>query len=131
MTDLSEQRIASVLGYLGTALFVVGALVALLSGTVALAGGRLLGALGLWSESGLLLVVGALAGLFTWLARHDWEARPGTSGIMLVLVSLVSAVVLGFGANLLGLLGAVLVFLAGALCLISPVGRALASLPAA
>jgi len=131
MTDLSEQRVASLLGYLGAALFVLGGLFALFVGTIALAGGRLDGALSLWSESVLLLVVGGLSGFFAYLARRDWKARPGTVGIMLILVSLISAVVLGFGANLLGLIGAVLVFLAGALCLIPPVEKALTALPTA
>lgn len=131
MANLSEQRVASFLGYVGAGLFVLGAVVALFSGTIALAGGRLNGALSLWSQSVLLLVVGGLAGFFAWLAGHDWQARPGTAGIMLVLVSLVSAVVLGFGANLLGLVGAVLVFLGGALCLIPPVQKALTAIPTA
>lgn len=131
MTDLSEQRVASLLGYVGAALFVLGAVVAIVTGTVALAGGRLIGALSLWSQSVLLLVLGGLAGFFAWLARHDWQGRPAAAGTMLVLVSLVSAVVLGFGANLLGLIGAVLVFLGGALCLIPPVQKALTAIPTA
>ncbi len=130
MSELSEQRVGTLIGYLGAALFGIGAIVALLSGAVALAGGRVFGAMGLWTERVLLLVVAGLAAFFVWLARHDWQARPASSGIMLVLVSLISAVVLGFGANLLGLVGAVLVFLAGALCLVQPVQKMIAAVPA-
>lgn len=129
MSELSEHRVGTLLGYLGAALFAIGAIVALLNGAIALAGGRVFGAMGLWVESVLLLVVGGLAAFFVWLARHDWQARPASSGIMLVLVSLISAVVLGFGANLLGLIGAVLVFLAGALCLVQPVQKMIAAVP--
>ena len=131
MTDLSESRLAGLLGYLGAASFGVGALVALVGGTAALAVGRLGGALGLWSESVLLLLLGGLAALFSWLARHDWKARTGATGAMLVLVALIGAVLLGFDGSLFGLVGVVLALVAGVLGLVAPVQRALAALPAA
>ncbi len=130
MSEMDEQRVAGILGYLAGALFLLGGLLAVLSGTVALVGGRVGGALDLWAESVLLLALGGITGFFTWLGRHDWSARPGTTGIMLTLVAVVGVVTLGFGANVLAVVATVLVFLTGALLLIRPAGRVLA-LPAA
>ncbi len=130
MVDLNEQRVAGLLGYLGAGLFVLGGLLAIVSGSIALMGGRVYGAFDLWGESLLLLALGGITGFFAWLGRHDWSARPGTSGVMLVLVAVIGIVTLGFGANVLGLLGVVFAVLAGALFLIRPTGRVL-SLPTA
>ena len=131
MTDLTEQRIGYGFGLLGAALIALGGLVSLVIGAVDLAAGRPVGALGAASAAVVLLVVGGLAAFFAWLGRHDWSARPLVSGILLVVLAAIGWASVGLGANLLGLLGSLFVFLAGVLYLVQPAQKAVASLATA
>lgn len=122
--DLTEERVGYGLGLLGGILFLLGALVALLTGTVDLVGGRISVALNALSETLLLVVFGGLALFFSFLGHRSWRDRPVSAGLLLVVVAFLGAVTLGLGPNVLALIGALLVVLAGVLYLVEPMKRA-------
>ncbi len=123
MADLTERTLGYGFGLLGGLLIVVGAIVALVVGAVDLAVGRTFGSIGAWSESIVLFVVGGLALFFAYLGQHSWRDHSLTTGILLVVIALLGWAVLGLGANLVALLGAIFVFLSGVLYLIEPTRR--------
>ena len=125
MAEITEQRLGFGFGLLGGLLFALGGLVSLLLGTADLILGRPIGALNAASEGVLLLVIGGLALLFSWLGHRSWTSRPITSGVLLVLVAVIGWVVVGIGSSLLGLIGSLFVFLAGVLYLLEPAQRAI------
>lgn len=125
MAEVTEQRLGFGFGLLGGILIGLGGLVRLLLGTADLILGRPIGALNAASEGVLLLVVGGLALLFSWLGYRSWTSHPVTSGVMLVLVAVIGWIVVGVGSSLLGLVGSLFVFLAGVLYLLDPAQRAL------
>ena len=123
-TNMSEEKVAWGLGLIGGGLFLIGALVALVVATVDAAGGRYFGAAGAMSEVVLLAIFGGLAIFFSHLGRHDWSDRPLTAGLLLLMVALLGAMTISFGANVLALAGAVFVALASVLYLIGPMRHA-------
>ncbi len=124
MAEITEQRLGYAFGLLGGALFVLGGIAALVLGTVDLVVGRPGSALGAGAEAIGLFVVGALALLFAWLARHDWSGRPVVGGVLLLVTAVLGWIVIGDGGNLLALIGSLLVALAGVLYLVGPAQRA-------
>lgn len=120
MVDYSERGLARIFGWIGAGLLAVGGLVSIALAGIDAAIGHGLGALGYLSAGILLLVVGGLAGLFTWLGATEFRARPVTAGVLLLTIAFVGWAVVGFGPELLGIVGALLVFLAGVLYLIGP-----------
>jgi hypothetical protein len=112
MSD-GDRRLGFLFGLLGGLLLVLAALVRFLLGVVFLATGH--GYLGLGSigESILYLVLGLVVGLFAFLGRRGPADRALTAGIVLIVLSLVGWLTLGFGGSLLALLGAVFALIAG------------------
>jgi hypothetical protein len=125
MAEMTEQRLGFGFGLLGGVLIALGGLVSLVLGTADLILGRPIGALNAASEGILLLVVGGLALLFSWLSHHSWSGRLVTSGVMLILVAVIGWIVVGIGSSLLALIGSLFVFLAGVLYLVDPAARAI------
>lgn len=113
-------------GLVGGLLFLAAGLVAVAAGIADLIIGHAFGAIGAWTQAVVLFVVGGISLLFVYLARRDWSARPVVSGTMLAVTGAIGWGVLLVGPSLLGLLAAVLVFLAGVLYLVEPVGRGIA-----
>lgn len=128
MTALSERRLGHSFGLLGGLLIGLGGLVSFFVGALDLAIGRPFGAFGYGAEGIVLLVVGGLALVFAHLGYRDWSGRPLTCGVLLLVTAALGWAVLGIGPNLLALLGAIFVFLAGLLYLLDPLQR---HLPAA
>lgn len=120
MTDWNERVLGRLFGILGGGLLLLGGLVALLLGTVDLATGRLTSGILAGSTGVVLLVMGGLALAFSHLAKHGWSDRPAVSGILLMVVALVAWVAQATGSNLIAILGAIFVFLAGVLYLVNP-----------
>jgi hypothetical protein len=120
MRDLTERRLGWGFGLLGGVLIMIGAIVSGLVGTFDLAMGRFAGALGAGSEAVLLFAVGALALFFAYLAHRPWSDRPLIVGILLVVIAAIGWGVTGLGGNVIALLGALFVFLAGLLFLLQP-----------
>lgn len=131
MADLTERTLGYGFGLLGGLLLLVGAVVALALGVADLVAGRALGVIDAWSESVVLLVIGGLALFFAYLGQHTWRERGYASGTMLVIVAVLGWAVLGLGANLVALIGAIFVFLAGILYLLEPAKSAMRSLASA
>ena len=123
MTDLTERRLGFMFGLLGGALIALGGLVSLVASAADMFVGRMFAAANAGSLGLVLFVVGGLALLFSWLGRRNWKDRPLVSGVMLVVIAAIGWGVLGFGANLIALIGAIFVFLAGILYLVEPVRR--------
>jgi hypothetical protein len=120
MSDLTERKLGWGFGLLGGLLIVAGAIVSAVVGTLYLATGRFAGAFGAGSEAVLLFVVGALALFFAYLAHRSWSDRPIVAGVLLVVIAAIGWGVTGFGGNVIALLGALFVFLAGLLYLLQP-----------
>jgi hypothetical protein len=123
MVEITERRLGYGFGLLGGLMILLGALVSLVVGTVDLVVGRPFGAAGEASAAVVLIVVGGLALFFAYLGHRAWSDRPVASGILLVLLAVVGWAVLGLGANVIALIGALFVFLAGVLFLIEPTKR--------
>ncbi len=124
MSDNPEQRLGFGFGLLGGVLIALGGIVSLATGIADLALGRPTGALTAGSQSILLFVVGGLALFFAWLGHREWSTRPLSSGILLVVVAAIGVAVVGLGSSLLGLIGAIFVFLAGILYALEPAKKA-------
>jgi hypothetical protein len=124
MENWSEERIGFLLGILGGLMFVLGAILAFVTGSIDLVTGRLVVGLSVGTESFLLAVLGVLSGLFAYLGYRAWRARPFSAALMLLIVAVIGAMSSGPGAAGLPLVGAVLVGLAGILYLIEPMKRA-------
>ena len=131
MAPITEGRLAYVFGLAGGALILLGSLATLIFGMMELVVGHPMGWLASTGTAFVLLVVGGLAMFLAYLAQHDWSARPMTSGIVLAALAVVSWAFLGLGANVVTVVGALLVFLAGLLLAIAPVRAFAPSTPAA
>jgi hypothetical protein len=125
MVELTERRLGYGFGLLGGLLILVGALISLVVGAADLVVRHPYVAVGALSGAVILLVVGGLALFFAYLGYRGWSDRPLVSGIMLVLLAAIGWVALGIGANVVSLIGALFVFLAGVLYLIEPTRHAL------
>jgi CHASE2 domain-containing sensor protein len=79
------------------------------------------------SAAVILFVVGGLALFFAYLGHKAWSDRPLASGILLVLLAGIGWLVLGLGGNVIALIGALFVFLAGVLMLIEPARHAVSA----
>jgi hypothetical protein len=123
MADLTERTVGYGFGLLGGLLMLLGAFVAMALGIVDLAGARPLAALAAWSETVILIVVGGLALFFAYMGQHAWKERSITSGLLLVVLAAIGWTVLGFGGNVIALVGALFVLLGGVLFLIEPTRR--------
>jgi hypothetical protein len=131
MTDLTEQRLGWLFGVAGAALFAIAGIVALVVGAADFVVGRMLSAVSVDTQAILLFVVAGLAFLFAYLGHRTWSNRPLTVGVALVVVAAIGWVVLGLGDNVIALVGAILVFLAGVLQMIAPTIQGVKTLAAA
>lgn len=120
MTENPEQRFGYLFGLLGGLLIALGGLVALVVGMTDVVLGRSIAALNAESGAVVLFVVGGLAAFFAWLGRHEWNNRPLAAGLVLVVLAVLGWFVMGLGTNVLALVGALFVFLAGILYLVDP-----------
>jgi hypothetical protein len=120
MENISERGLGNLFGLIGGALIIVGAVVAAAFGAADMLLGHTMAAMNVMGEAVALGVVGALVLLFTYLGEHEWSAKPVVSGVLLVLLAVISWAVLGLGVNVLSIVGGIFVLLAGALYLIEP-----------
>jgi hypothetical protein len=127
MVELTERRLGYGFGLLGGGLVLIGALINSIVGLVDLVARHPFGALGALSGALILLVVGALALFFAYLGHGAWSDRPFASGILLVVLAAIGWLELGLGANVVALVGALFVFLAGVLYLIEPTRHAIST----
>ncbi len=123
MTTLTERNLSYGFGLLGGLLFLLAALVSVAYGTADLFVGHLTGAMSAGSEAVVLAVLGVLALLFAHLGFREWSARPIVTGILLVALSFIGWAVLAVGPNLVALLAAIFLFLAGLLTLAGPIAQ--------
>ncbi|HEV8049252.1 MAG TPA: hypothetical protein VGP88_01530 [Thermoplasmata archaeon] len=131
MSEIVWKRLGHLFGWLGGALIGLGALVALIFGTVVLAFGHPLAAIGAISTALVLFVVAVLAIVFASLGWREGTEGSSVAGVLLVILAVVGWATLGLGANVLALIGALFVFLAGVLYLIEPARKVVtAAVPA-
>jgi hypothetical protein len=116
----SERALAHVLGLVGGVLIAVGGVVAAVFGLADLALGRIGAGAGALGEAVVLVVVGALVLLFAHLGEHEWNRRPLTSGVLLIVLAVVGWAALGLGTNVVALVGGILALVAGVLYLVEP-----------
>ena len=124
MENFPERAMGHLFGLVGGLLILLGGLAAVVFGFVDLAVGHAFGAAGALGEAVVLFVVGALVVLFAHLGEHGWKDRPVVTGVLLVVLAAVGWAALGFGANLLALVGGIFALLAGVLYLIEPAQHA-------
>jgi hypothetical protein len=127
MVELTERRLGFGFGLLGGALILLGALMNVLAGTVVFVTHHPYVALGLATGAVILFVVGGLALLFAYLGHRARNNLSLASGIVLVLLAGVGWLLLGLGTNVIVLVGALFVFLAGVLFLIVPTRHAVST----
>lgn len=132
MTEITESRLGWLFGVLGAGVFALAGVLALLVGVADLALGRGMSSLNAGGEAIVAFVVAGLAFLFAYLGHGTWSQRPLTTGLLLVVVAAIGWVTLvGAGLSVVPLLGAILVFLAGVLILVSPAVQGLKTLATA
>lgn len=124
MENISERTMGHLFGLIGGALIIVGAAIAAAFGVADLLLGHAFAAMGAGGEAIVLGVVGALVLLFAYLGEHGWAEKPVVSGVLLVLLAIISWAVLGLGVNALAIIGGIFTLLAGALYLIEPSQKA-------
>lgn len=124
MENLTERWLGHLLGLIGGALLTVGAVIAAAFGVADLILGHAASAMGASGETVVWVVLGGLVLLFAYLGEHDWKDKPVVSGVLLVLLALISWGVMALGVNALALVGGILAMVAGALYLIEPGQRA-------
>jgi hypothetical protein len=127
MVELTERKLGYGFGLLGGVLILLGALLSWTTGAIDLIAHHPFGALGAMSAAVILFVVGGLALFFAYLGHKAWSDRPLVSGILLVLLAGIGWLVLGLGGNVIALIGALFVFLAGVLMLIEPARHAVSA----
>ena len=120
MANLTEQRLGFGFGILGGGLVVLAGVVRLITGMIQLASGRAFGGLNSETEAVVLFVVGGLAMLFAFLAHYEWKDRPIVGGVLLVVLAALGWGALGLGSDVIALIGAIFVLLAGVLFLLGP-----------
>ncbi len=120
MADLTERKLGWGFGLLGAGLLGVAGVLSLVLALVNAAGGHAILAMSSITEALLLFVVGGLALFFAYLGHGPWSGQPIASGVLLLVVAAVGWGVLGLGANVIALIGALFVFLAGVLYLVGP-----------
>jgi|HubBroStandDraft_4_1064222.scaffolds.fasta_scaffold284880_2 hypothetical protein len=120
MSEYGWKRLGHLFAWIGGGLFALGALVALIFGTVLGALGRPVAAIDSISAALVLVVVAVLAVVFASLGRREGTDGSVVAGVLLIVLSVVGWAMLGLGANVLALLGALFVFLAGLLYLVDP-----------
>jgi len=119
MSNLTERNLGWAFGLLGGLLVVVAAVVRAFVGTFDLVTGRFALALGAGGAAVLLFAIGALALFFSYLAHRTWSDRPIIAGTLLVVIAVIAGLV-GLSGSVIALLGALFVFLAGLLFLLTP-----------
>lgn len=125
MENLTERWLGHLFGLIGGALIIVGGVVSAAFGIADLILGHTFGAMGALGEAVVLAVVGLLVLLFAYLGEHEWRDKPVVSGVLLVLLAVISWAVLGLGVNVPALVGGIFAIVAGALYLIEPSAKAL------
>lgn len=114
-----DRRIGLVFGVLGSALIVLDGILRIIAGAILLAIGHTRNVVGTWDNAFLLIAVGLITGFFSLYGRSGPRDRGLAAGAILIVLSLVGWFALGFGHELLALLGAILILVGGILFLVS------------
>jgi hypothetical protein len=128
METTTERGIGHIFGLVAGLLVAVGGLIALLFAVANTVLGHPYSAVAAGSEAIVLFVVGGLILLFTHLGEHAWKDRPLTTGVLLVVLAVVGWATLGYGSNVVALIGGLFALVAGVLYLIEPTKRAASAL---
>ncbi|MGI0054566.1 MAG: hypothetical protein ACREB9_01925 [Thermoplasmata archaeon] len=119
MSDLTERSLAYGFGLIGGVLMIAAALVSAVFAIIDFAVGHP-SATGPMTAAVVLFVLGGLVLFFSYLGQREWRDRPLASGIVLVVLAAIGLGALGFGANVIALVGAIFALVAGVLFLIEP-----------
>jgi hypothetical protein len=119
MSGSSDRRIASLFGFLGTALLLVAGLLDLLSGVFYFAVGHGGRAFGAFDQGLIFVVVGLIVGFFVATARIERGDRTVVVGVVLVVLAILGWLALGFGSGVLALLATVCILISGIVFLVA------------
>jgi len=119
VTDKGTRGIAFLFALLAALLFVVAGVVDFVGAFLFLAFGSGGHAFGAWYHSVIFVVVGVLVGAFAIFGHSGDRERTLAAGVILVVLAVVGWLALGFGGDLLGVLGALFSLIAGILFLVA------------
>jgi hypothetical protein len=119
VSDGGTRGIAFLFALLAALLFVVAGVVDFVGAFVFLAFGAGGHAFGAWYRSVVFVVVGVLVGAFAIFGHSGDRERTLAAGVILVVLAVLGWLVLGFGGDLLAVLGALFSLIAGILYLVA------------
>ncbi|MGI0129299.1 MAG: hypothetical protein ACREDE_08990 [Thermoplasmata archaeon] len=119
MTAEGDRRLALIFGLLGAALLIAAGAVRLLAGIALLATGYHFYGRGAFDDALIFLVVGVVIGFFALLGRRRGADRSLAIGVLLVVLSIVGWLALGFASSVFAILAAVFTLISGTLFLIA------------
>jgi hypothetical protein len=114
-----NRGIASVFGILGAVLWLVDAVILLVSGVVYLAVNHGARALGAFDSGIVLFVIGLVVAFFAVLGGRRTRDNSVVAGIVLLVVAIVGWLLLGLASGVLDLLGTIFVLISGVVFLVS------------
>ncbi|MGP8074684.1 MAG: hypothetical protein ACLQD9_09070 [Thermoplasmata archaeon] len=119
MSASSDRRIASLFGFLGTALLLVAGILDLLSGVFYFAVGHGGRAFGSFDQGLIFVVVGLIVGFFVATARMEGSDRTVVVGVVLLVLAILGWLALGFGSGVLALLATICILVSGVVFLVA------------
>ncbi len=119
MTAEGDRRIGLVFGVMGSVLIVLAGILRIILGAVSLVLGHGRYALGSWDQAFILIAVGLITGFFSIYGRSGSRDQGLAAGVILIVLAFVGWFALGFGHEILALLGAILILIGGILFLVS------------
>ena len=118
-TSDADRRLGLVFGMLGSLLIILDGILRAIGGALLLVFGHGRSALGTWDQALVLVAVGLITGFLSIYGRSGPRDRGLAAGVALTVLSVLSWFALGFGSELLSLLGVVLLLIGGILFLVS------------
>ena len=119
MPTQGDRRLGLVFGVVGSVLIVLDGLLRVIVGVVLIAFGHGLRAIGTWDQALVLIAVGLITGFFSRYGRSGGKDQGLTAGVVLIVLAVIGWFALGWGSEVLALLGAILVLIGGILFLVS------------
>ena len=118
-TSEGDRHLGMVFGLLGSLLILLEGVLRAIGGTIFLFVGHGRSAFATWEQALVLVAIGLITGFFSLYGRSGVRDRGLAAGVALIVLAVIGWFALGFGSELLALLGAVLVLIGGILFLVS------------
>lgn len=110
-----DRRLGLVFGLLGSLLILLDGALRAIGGAILVALGHGHGVLGTWDHAFLLMAIGLITGFLSVYGRSGVRDRGLAAGAALIVLAVLGWFALGFGNEILALLGTILVLIGGIL----------------